>query len=431
MRNVLMVAPCFSPSSYPPSLRNRIFALHLKSFGWNPIILTIEPRYMEGPRDPIFEKMIPEDLEVVRTQAFPYQLTRKFGIGDVGIRSFLQQYRMAKRLCQERDISLLFITNPPWYVSLIGPLIKRKYGIPYVLDYIDPWVCPGERNHFFKKKFWAEVIARFLDPIAVKDSSAVISVSKNINHTIQELYPRFSKKIFEDIPYGIEQTDFDFARDNPEKTEYFNPSDRFYHIVYMGAVWKGIFDVLEAVFSALKKIKTQHPACFQKMRWHFIGTSYAVGAAPQVMPLATKFGVEEIVSEIPQRISYPSSLNVLTQANLILALGARDPHYASSKLFSCILAKRPLLAVYYEPSSALDILRTVKASTVISFSEENPVNMKIEEIEKAILRLSQNHDENAFEIDCQVFEKYSAINTTKKLADVFDRVLEDARIFKS
>ncbi len=86
MRNVLMVSPCFSPSSYPPSLRNRIFALHLKSFGWNPIILTIEPRYMEGPRDPIFEKMIPEDLEVVRTQAFPYQLTRKFGIVVDGAR---------------------------------------------------------------------------------------------------------------------------------------------------------------------------------------------------------------------------------------------------------------------------------------------------------------------------------------------------------
>ena len=44
MKRVVMVAPDFSPSSLPPALRVRFFATHLPSFGWEPIILSVDPR---------------------------------------------------------------------------------------------------------------------------------------------------------------------------------------------------------------------------------------------------------------------------------------------------------------------------------------------------------------------------------------------------
>ena len=34
----------------------------------------------------------------------------------------------------------LFITIYPTYPALLGPLLKRRFGVPFVLDVQDPWV---------------------------------------------------------------------------------------------------------------------------------------------------------------------------------------------------------------------------------------------------------------------------------------------------
>jgi hypothetical protein len=51
LKTVLIVAPQFIPSSYPPAQRVKLFANHLESFGWRPVILTVEPAYLEEKHD--------------------------------------------------------------------------------------------------------------------------------------------------------------------------------------------------------------------------------------------------------------------------------------------------------------------------------------------------------------------------------------------
>ena len=45
-RTVLIIAPDFTPSSYPPALRARFFAQHLPEFGWKPIVLAADPEQL-------------------------------------------------------------------------------------------------------------------------------------------------------------------------------------------------------------------------------------------------------------------------------------------------------------------------------------------------------------------------------------------------
>ncbi len=422
MRNALFIAPCFSPSSYPPALRNRIFAMHLETFGWTPLILTVESQFMEEPADPAFEKMIPKDLEVIRARAIPYQWTRKIGFGNLGLRSFYHIYIKAKALIKEKKIDLIFVSSPPWYTFLVGSLLKKKFKIPFVIDYIDPWICAEDRKApFFSKRFWSAQLARVLDMIAVRNADAVISVSDKINETLKSLYPAQTRKIKPAIPYGIEPSDMEFAKNHPEKISYFDPDDGFCHVSYLGVIWAKVMPTVEALFKALAAFKRKSPGDYQRIRWHFLGTSYALNAPKQVLPIAEKYGIEEVVQEESGRVSYPMTLNILSRSQVLLALGSQDAHYASSKIFACIAARRPIFGIYYDQSSSADLLKGSKNARLITFSDVQPVETKIPEIE-TVLENFKDLSKSAIADDTALLQECSALRMTERLAHVFNAV---------
>jgi len=179
-KTVLIVGPDFTPSSYPPALRIRFFAQHLREFGWEPIILATDPRYYEWSVDPENEKLLPADLEVIRTRALPARLTRKIGVGDLGIRSLWYHWRAVSQLCRQRRVDLIFIPVPPNPTMVLGRLAYARFGIPYVIDYIDPvvsdyyWKLP--RSQRPPKYAMAYAMARLMELFALKHVSQLVGV---------------------------------------------------------------------------------------------------------------------------------------------------------------------------------------------------------------------------------------------------------------
>jgi len=52
-------------------------------------------------------------------------------------------------------------------------------------------------------------------------------------------------------------------------------------------------------------LRNSKPELFRKVRFHFVGTTYAPkGGSYLVMPSAREFGVEDIVGEIPRRVPH-------------------------------------------------------------------------------------------------------------------------------
>jgi hypothetical protein len=100
MKNVVIIAPEFTPSSYPPALRARFFAQHLREFAWNPIVLTTLARNYAVPTDPENEKLLDPELEVVRTQALPLKWTRRLGFTDVSLRTLWPHWRALNVICR-------------------------------------------------------------------------------------------------------------------------------------------------------------------------------------------------------------------------------------------------------------------------------------------------------------------------------------------
>src|SRR5204863_2194683 len=105
-----------------------------------PTVISIDPQDYEGRIDPELCELVPHDLDVIRCRALPVRWTRRIGVGDLGLRAFYGLYRTATRLLRRKRFDALFITIFPSYPALLGPILKRKFDVPFVLDYQDPWV---------------------------------------------------------------------------------------------------------------------------------------------------------------------------------------------------------------------------------------------------------------------------------------------------
>ena len=175
MRRVLMISPHFPPDSTAATHRVRLLAPHLPAHGWQPTVLTVDPRDYEGRLDPDLLASVPPDVRVVRTRAWPAGASRAVGVGDLGVRAFRGLWQGASALLAAERFDAVFITIYPSYPALLGPLLKRRFTFAYVLDYQDPWVgewgrtagpLPGGRPDF--KSRFSRVVAARLEPYALR-----------------------------------------------------------------------------------------------------------------------------------------------------------------------------------------------------------------------------------------------------------------------
>src|SRR4051794_30591073 len=110
LRKVLIITPHFPPSNLAAVHRSRLFAWHLPSFGWEPLILTVDEKYYEETLDHNLARLLPEGLTIEKVKAL--RITRPRLIGDIGLRAFFPLYRRAKRLIRQHGIDFLYIPIP-------------------------------------------------------------------------------------------------------------------------------------------------------------------------------------------------------------------------------------------------------------------------------------------------------------------------------
>ena len=140
IKRVLIVSPHFPPINAPDHQRVRTALPFLGEFGWHATVLAVQPKYVEGINDPLLEKTLPTSTLVVRTRALPQRWTRLFGMGSVALRALPFLWNAGDKLLRnERGFDLIFFSTTMFPVLILGPLWKRKFGIPYVVDYQDPW----------------------------------------------------------------------------------------------------------------------------------------------------------------------------------------------------------------------------------------------------------------------------------------------------
>src|SRR5258706_2882903 len=172
-------------------------------------------------------------------------------------------------------------------------------------------------------------------------------------------------------------------------------------------------DVVRVVLNALADLRHRCPQIAGRLRLHFFGTSNERSAtqAERVRPIAAELGVDDLVAEHPARVDYLTAVRIPTDAPALLLLGSSEPHYTASRLYPALAARRPLLAVYHDASSVVEILRrhtrppTVR---VISFTDQQTVGSQMPALAAALQAISECPQYGAADVDDRVMAKYSA-----------------------
>ena len=428
MKRVLIIGPDFTPSSHPPALRILFFAQHLREFGWEPTVLTTDPRYYESIVDAENEKLLPPDLEVIRTCALPASLTRHLGVGDVGLRSLWHHWRELYRLCRQRKIDLIFVPVPPNSNMILGRLAHARFGIPYVIDYIDPvatdyyWKLPREQRP--PKYALAYVFERAVERFAVRHAKQIVGVSKGTTDGVIARYPWLDPAAATEIPYGGEPNDFEYLRRHPRKNRHFNPVDGYVHVSYIGAYTLSMEPVVRVLFAGIREGRAHDPQLFSRLRLHFVGTNYTgTDGEQRIRSIAADYGISDLVEEHAARVPYLDALNLLLDSHALLAIGSVEPHYTASKIFPYILAAKPLLAIFHERSSVVSILTEMQSGQVVTFGDLCPLSESVGEIGLRFRNLLQLPKNFQPAVRWEAFEAYTTRAMTARLAIVLDKAV--------
>jgi len=434
MRKVLIVSPHFAPVNAPDMHRVRLALPYLRELGWEPVVLCLDPATVEGAVfDPLLETTYPHDLRIVRVKGISPSATRWAGFGNLWLRVGRAFARAGERLLAAEKFDLVFISTTQFSAFGLGPRWKRRFGVPYVLDYQDPWINPYYRDTKTRppggrlKFALSQWTARRIEPQALREAGRVVSVSPAYSSMLAESYPWFDPAHVTVLPFGAAEADFAAARSHRPAAPLIDFDDGCLHFVYAGRGGAVMAFALRALFRAFQLYLENNPADARRMRFHFIGTDYAPPPLGRecALPLARELGIEKFVTEQCERVPYFDALHYLQRADAVLAIGSDDPGYSASKIYPCILARRPLLLVYHEKSPVLDFARRVSAGTAFSFADARDH----EELARRILagwfgnpmrRLQEGHDETAF-------RPFTAAALTTRLAEVFEQAAAVAR----
>lgn len=420
MRKILIISPHYPPSNLAAVHRTRLFAQHLPSFGWEPVILTVHEDFYEEPPDHHLVQLLPKGQRIEKVKAFPVMRPRL--IGDIGLRAFFQLRRKALALVREEKMDFVYIPIPSFYVSLIGPYLYRKTGVPYGIDYIDPWVhvFPGSEKKF-SRHWWSTHLAKILEPRAVKHAALITGVAEGYYRGVQQRNPHLLQTcVFGAMPYGGEAEDHAAVRRLGLKPYLFQKNGKL-QIVYAGAMLPKAYGPLEMIFRAM----AENRDAFAQVEFHFIGTGKTPGDPEgyNIRPLAEQYGLwQSVVFEYPQRIPYLDVLVHLEAADGVFILGSTEPHYTPSKTYQGVLSGKPILAVLHEASTAVSIIRKANVGKVLTISGEEDLPFIQRQWIKYFYEyvgLMSSYRLEAFQL--AIFEEFSAKSVTEKLVELLSK----------
>ena len=206
---MLIIYPHWPPSNLVGVHRVRLIANELHELGWRATVLTIDSAdYEEPPAIEALQLVAPE-VEVFTVRALPVR--KMFGrrlVGDIGLRGFNALRKRASEILEDGTVSFIWFSLPSWYPSLMGYRLSKRFGVPFGLDYQDPWVyalAPHQRG--FNRATATIAIARILEPLALRNVALISGISEGYLQGIKERYLKLTRVPFVTCQLGFSRRD--------------------------------------------------------------------------------------------------------------------------------------------------------------------------------------------------------------------------------
>ena len=431
--SVLIVSPHFPPSTLAGVHRARHLAKHLPHHGWRPVIIRAHERhYVEAP-DPALAELVPGDVEQMRTDAIPAPIARLAGIGDMGLRAFFPIARAISVGVARYAPRAVLITGSPYYPMLLAGWARKRFGLPVILDFQDPWVSTDRpRKSLWSKAWLSHRLGEALEPRAVCEASWITSVSDTQNIELAARYPCVDADRMTAIPIGGDPDDFAAMRVWPRSAPNVRLDDGYLNICYVGTFLPRAGPVVQALFEAAARVRREQPDVGTRLRLVFVGTSNqpagATAASPthRIMPIAVAAGVSDLVREYTSRVPFLEALSLLANADGILLLGSDEAHYTASKIYPALMSGSPWLSIFHGKSSAHTILTRAGGGVAFAFTDIADLTGLVPAIADGLLRLA-SAPSSLGSVDPAAYAPFTAHAVAGRFAEVFENVVNSSR----
>ncbi len=441
-KKVLFCAYIFPPIGGGGVQRSLKFVKYLRDFGYEPIVLTVGENDGKLVRDETLLAEVPDDITVIRinTKVFlPEVLSWKeqqeiynLYCGVTQSKEWMNEYlkviqnthirlipdnqiiwvnECLKQIEQKLDlneIDMVYTSGNPYSIYLLGYYIKNKYGIKWVQDYRDPWMT----NKYYLEKYRKDInitqrLQKQLEEKLVWKSDAVLVVAKSM---IEEYVTEFGvpeDKIFE-ITNGYDEDDFSDIHLKGDRNNKFT-------LCYNGMIYidRSPLELLNYINELIE----EGQILADDIQWIFNGT--LENKWRQKIDCLDRYNIVKYNGYLTHSESIKSAM----QSDILVLFGAQGGAtkvFYTGKVFEYIRMRKPILSFSTEGGVLTNILSETQTGENFEYDDR-------ENIKKYLVQKYQSW-KNQEEIICgneEAIQRYSRKNITKRLAEIFDKLLEN------
>jgi glycosyltransferase involved in cell wall biosynthesis len=309
----------------------------------------------------------------------------------------------ALSLLRRDRCQLIYTVSHPNSTHLVGLLLKRFTGKPWVADFKDAWVT-GQRGNPHVPR-WRIHIERRMEAMVMNSADEIVSVSRPIVDSLIKVYGRNGRySRFSVITNGFDPRDFDGRKaggGDPHRMT----------IAYLGTLWDDIS--CRNFVQALDELVAEQKQLREKVRAVFVGN---IRGRREREWLRDRTPWADVTFQ--RRVPHRKSLQLMRSADVLLLLINRSRRCQGTytqKIFQYLGARRPILALV-PPGAAADLVRESGAGLVVDPEDRQAIRRAIADLYKRFMagRLSLAPSE-------AVLRRFERDRLAGDLAGLFDR----------
>ncbi len=429
MKKVLIITYHWPPSGGITVLRCLKFVKYLREFGWEPIVFTAEnPSYQF--LDYTNEKDIPEGLEVHKVPIFePINLFKKlsgrkqnqplqnitsnsakkktivdtlgmwvrgnFFIPDARYRWIKPSVKYLENYLQKNRVDAILTDGPPHTNTVIGLQLAKKFTIPWLADFQDPWTQVDYYDKLYIGKR-ADRKHKALEQDVFKTAKKITIASPTWKKDLESI----GAKNVDVIYYGFDEPEF--ANFQSIESKKFT----FFHGGLLGEDRNPT-----SFLSALNQLLIEYPQLKSTIEMKLAGeVDHAVRESIRMNDLD---GLTEYMGMIPRQNvldEYAKASMLLLPINKAANAKGRIP----GKLFEMLRTRKPILVFGPDDGDVKSIVENKQLGKSFDYSDELLIYAYLK---KALLS-----DEIGNFEPTQTVDEFSNRAITKKIAAYLDGI---------
>jgi glycosyltransferase involved in cell wall biosynthesis len=381
MKKVLFIS-YFWPPSVKASLHWPLKMIkYLPEFGWQPSVLTVEQDTFSSKDESLLNE-IDKNLEVLKAKSFePFNLYKKFTgrqndeqlvasetistvnkgithlisiwvrmnlfVPDARIGWYFSAVKIGSAYLDKKNIDAIITIGPPHSTHLVGMKLSKKFKIPHIPVFIDPWVDIIYYKEFKRSKPTL-LLDNYLEKRVLQNSNSAVFVTQSMQDDYIRKYPFLDNKS-NVLYWGYDEEDFNNINSEIQGDEE--------TIVHAG----NIFD-FQNTPEFWKQVKSEIDNG-RKLKIKFIGT-----VSPGIRQTIENNGLNTY-TEYMGFLPYSEMLKELSRASYLLVCST-EPRHVPGKLFEYLRIGKPIIAFGNNNREVKSILEKTNSGEMFCYNQD-------------------------------------------------------------